>query len=126
MHLDMNNSGLSRRRNTHLLTLGLATVSPHNQIVCLLADIASYFSSITLNQGLGLISFNTLQNASNYERQAFQAIFSSLRTRALQEMPLPDAILPNTCFTLNFLTPYPVKYSMEHEKNQPTLPSYEI
>lgn len=76
------------QEHTHLLTFGLAAVSPHHQVICLLADIASYFSSITFDQRLGLVSLNTLQNTSNYKCQAFQAVFSSLRTRALQKMPL--------------------------------------
>lgn len=74
--------------HAHLLTFGLAAVSPHHQVICLLADIASYFSSVTFNQRLGLISFNALQNTRNYKCQAFQAVFSSLRTRELQKMPL--------------------------------------
>jgi len=99
-----------RPRNAHLFTLRLAAVSPHNQIVCLLADVASYFSSVTFNQRLGLISFNTLQNACNYECQAFQAVFSSLRTRASQKMPLSDAIPLNTSSPWTLITPFHVKY----------------
>lgn len=76
------------QEHTHLLTLGLAAVSPHHQVICLLADIASYFSSVTFNQRLGLISLNRLQNTRNHKCQAFQAVFSSLRSRALQKMPL--------------------------------------